>query len=126
MLLKALMVGIGGALGAISRFTVSHWMTHWFGSRLPFGTFTVNMLGSFCMGFLFALVQEKIMIQPHYKLLLMVGFLGSFTTFSSFALDNALLSQEQVPWMLLNIITQNLLGIALVFLGIWSGRFLAG
>lgn len=120
---KFLLVALGGAFGAMARYAVSSGMVRWLGARFPWGTFTVNLLGSFCMGFLFALAREQVLLDEKSKLILMVGFLGSFTTFSSFSLDNyALLQSHSSSTMLLNIVVQNTLGLLLVVLGIITAR----
>lgn len=117
---KLLWVCLGGMCGAASRFLVSEGMKVWVGTRFPWGTFTVNMLGSLCMGFVFALGHRQLVTDQRISLFLAVGFLGSFTTFSSFALDNVHLIQAHThPKWLLNIGIQNALGLALVWCGMW-------
>jgi len=119
-MLNAFLVGIGGFFGAISRYLVSGIMTKWLGSHFPWGTLTVNLLGSLIMGFLFGLVQKHLLVSEQSKLVLMVGFLGSFTTFSSFALDNVkLFSASSYSAGIINISVQNITGILLVVLGVW-------
>ncbi len=114
-------VACGGAFGAMARYATSLLAQRWLGTNFPYGTVIANMLGCFLMGTLFALSTRGIALQQgQAKLLLLVGFLGSFTTFSSFALDNVVLSREQsISMMLFNIGLQNILGVALVGFGIW-------
>lgn len=77
-------VAIAGAVGALSRFAVVSWI----GPRyFPWGTFTVNVLGSFAMGVAFIVIVEKGLVDPSMKPLLMTGGLGAFTTFSAFSLE---------------------------------------
>jgi CrcB protein len=115
-----LWVALGGAMGASSRYGVSLLMSRWLGSSFPWGTFSVNMLGSLVMGAVFALFSAKWMTTPAHTLIA-VGFLGSFTTFSSFALDQMKLLQEghNTAWIF-NLLVQNCLGLFLVWLG-WKG-----
>jgi len=89
-----LSVGIGGFIGAVLRFTLSGWVQKATASTFPFGTLTVNILGSFFIGFLFLYFQH-INLSPIQKALLITGLLGALTTFSTFSLDTVLLMQEE-------------------------------
>ena len=89
-----LSVGIGGFIGAVLRFTLSGWVQKATASTFPFGTLTVNILGSFFIGFLFLYFQH-INLYPTQKALLITGLLGALTTFSTFSLDTVLLMQEE-------------------------------
>ena len=89
-----LSVGIGGFIGAVLRFTLSGWVQKATASDFPFGTLTVNILGSFFIGFLFLYFQH-INLSPIQKALLITGLLGALTTFSTFSLDTVLLMQEE-------------------------------
>lgn len=126
MWMKLVWVGLGAMLGASSRFLITEGVKSWLGNDFPWGTLTVNMLGSLCMGFLFGLAERHILTNEHAKLFLMVGFLGSLTTFSSFALDNVALLKASTGFsasMLLNVGIKNILGILLVLFGIWISKF---
>jgi len=89
-----LSVGIGGFIGAVLRFTLSGWVQKATASTFPFGTLTVNILGSFLIGFLFLYFQH-INLSPTQKALLITGLLGALTTFSTFSLDTVLLMQQE-------------------------------
>ena len=89
-----IVIAIGGAFGAISRYWVSESMEKVNGTGFPLGTFTVNLLGSFLIGVLFIVFAEKLEIAQQWKSLLIVGFLGAMTTFSAFSLDTLLLFQQ--------------------------------
>ena len=80
-------VAIGGALGAMARYGVSTLLFDASTQRFPYATLSVNVLGSFLMGILFVLIVEKGLLPPEMRSILMVGFLGAFTTFSTFSLD---------------------------------------
>ncbi len=90
--LLLLAVGTGGFLGAISRFLLSTGVQKLTGSAFPCGTLTVNVLGSFIIGFLFFYFEQT--IAPNQKALLMTGFLGALTTFSTFSLETVLMLQN--------------------------------
>ena len=88
-------VGIGGFMGAIVRFTLSGWVQKASNSTFPFGTLSVNILGSFLIGFLFLYFQQ-INLSPTQKALFITGLLGALTTFSTFSLDTVLLMQQEL------------------------------
>ncbi|ADY72748.1 CrcB-like protein [Desulfurobacterium thermolithotrophum DSM 11699] len=87
-----LYVGIGGFLGAISRFLISGFVQKFFGISFPVGTLAVNVFGSFLIGFL-AMLFENI-IAPEWKAVFITGFLGALTTFSTFSYETVILIQE--------------------------------
>lgn len=80
-------IALGGACGAMARYWVSSQVYHWAGIGFPWGTLTVNLLGSLLMGFLVELFTDRLMINNELRVALTIGFLGSFTTFSTFAVD---------------------------------------
>lgn len=80
-------IAFGGALGAMARYASSQWVYGFLGRSFPFGTLFVNVAGSFVMGFLAILLIERMTVGPEVRAFLMIGFLGSFTTFSTFSLE---------------------------------------
>lgn len=91
----ALYIAVAGAAGAVCRHWVGLGMLRLFGSRLPYGTFTVNLVGAFIMGFLMTVFALRGQSDSLLRVALTVGFLGSFTTYSSFALETVTLVQNR-------------------------------
>jgi CrcB protein len=120
-----LLVFVGGGVGSVARYLTSTWMASRFGPAFPWGTFTVNLVGSFLIGLLATLADERGAISPQTRLLLVVGLLGGFTTFSSFSLETwRLAEQGDLAPALLNVLGNVALGLAAVVLGIAAGRSL--
>lgn len=94
MMAYSLAVAMGGALGAVARFWVISAVTALTPHRFPWGTLVVNVLGSFMIGALYVMITERLMLNEQWRAVLVVGFLGAFTTFSSFSLDALLLLQD--------------------------------
>ena len=114
-----LSVGIGGFIGAISRFTISGWVQKASASTFPFGTLSVNILGSFIIGFLFLYFQQ-INLSPTQKALFVTGLLGALTTFSTFSLDTVLLMQQELYVKAFsNVLLNVVLSLGATLLGMW-------
>ena len=92
-----LLVAIGGAGGAVSRFLLSAWVHSLWEGRLPMGTLMVNALGSFAIGVIYVLIEQQV-VHPDWRGGLMVGFLGAFTTFSTFSLETIGLFETGHHW----------------------------
>ena len=119
-----LLVGVGGFVGSVARYLLGAWV-HATLPRLafPVGTLAVNALGCFVIGILAALFEAKQLASPGVRLFVMVGLLGGFTTFSSFAAETLALANDTLfAKALLNIAAQVLLGLAAVWLGYLIGR----
>lgn len=98
MIKSILIVGLGGFLGSVMRWSLSVWMMQLTNLSLPWGTLTVNLAGSFLIGILYGLASQNSAISPDWRLFLATGFCGSFTTFSTFSLESMqLIQQEQYP-----------------------------
>jgi CrcB protein len=82
-----LFIALGGATGAVSRYALATWVHGLWEGKMPVGTLMVNMLGSFAIGIIYVLVVERQIIHADWRGVLMVGFLGAFTTFSTFSLE---------------------------------------
>jgi CrcB protein len=87
-------VALGGACGASLRFYISQLVLNWLGKGFPFATLLVNICGSFVMGLLYQLIEYELMDLHVHRTLIGIGFLGAFTTFSTFSLDSLLLLQQ--------------------------------
>ncbi|WJG11172.1 fluoride efflux transporter CrcB [Aliiglaciecola sp. LCG003] len=97
-------IAMGGAAGACLRFFLSQLMLQWFGKGFPFGTLLVNVVGSFCLGLVYSLIEQGQIEIVLWRTTVGIGFLGALTTFSTFSVDTLLLLQQGL-WLkgLLNI-----------------------
>ncbi len=89
-----LLIALGGAAGACLRFFLSQLMLQWFGKGFPFGTLLVNVVGSFFLGFLYALLEQGQVEAALWRTTIGIGFLGALTTFSTFSVDTLMLFQQ--------------------------------
>ncbi|MGL5927216.1 fluoride efflux transporter CrcB, partial [Chroococcidiopsis sp.] len=112
-------ISFGAIAGALSRYYLTLWFVQRFGTSFPYGTFFINLTGCFAMGFFATLALERaIAISPEVRLLVAVGFLGSYTTFSTYGLDTvALARNHQIATASLYWLGSALLGIVCVQLG---------
>ncbi|GGA75166.1 putative fluoride ion transporter CrcB [Neiella marina] len=111
-------VAAGGAIGACLRFLISDFCVQLFGKGFPYGTLTVNIIGSFCMGAMFIALQQAQISDSPWRALISVGMLGALTTFSTFSMDNlALLHQGAILKLVANIILNVILCFAAVAVG---------
>ena len=114
-----LLIGLGGFLGSISRFAVGQYVQRLLHTTLPYGTLTVNIVGSFIIGLLYGLSEYHNWLSPSVRMFLAVGFCGGFTTFSSFAYENiGLLREEQYLYFFLYIVASVVLGLLAAWLGL--------
>ncbi len=121
-LTKILAIGIGGALGAIARYLINISPLANLFEKFPFPTFFINITGSFLIGFLLILFTDKFAINDNLRLAIIVGFLGAFTTFSTFELEIwELIKENQFPTAFLYLF----LSVVVGFIGILSGVWLA-
>jgi CrcB protein len=121
--MRWLLILAGGAVGSVGRYLVTVSMADRLGAALPWGTLTVNLVGSFLIGLIATLADEVGSIGPQARLFLIVGVLGGFTTFSSFSLESfRLVEQHELPRALMSVVGSVALGFAAALLGIAAGR----
>lgn len=122
-LTKILAVGIGGALGAVARYLINISPLANLFEKFPFPTFFINITGSFLIGFLLILFTDKFQINENLRLAIMVGFLGAFTTFSTFELEIwGLIKENQFFTAFLYLFLSILVGFIGVVAGVWLAR----
>ena len=92
--MKLIYIGFGGFIGAICRYLVARFSMVIFGNSIPFGTLIVNLLGSFILGYFYTFSMEKIFISDYLRFAISVGFLGAFTTFSTFSVETLHLFED--------------------------------
>ena len=118
MLSNYLLIGFGGFLGAIARYTVALWVGQRWGRTFPLGTFVVNISGSFLISLLMSLFTERFMVSPQVRLFLVVGFIGAYTTFSTFEYETGnLLKDGEWSIALANVILSVIAGFVALKLG---------
>ena len=119
-----LLVGFGGFLGATSRWLLAQSIDRWLmESRFPFGIFVVNMLGCLVIGYVMGLAHARDAVPDHSRLLFIVGFLGSFTTYSTFSWNSfELIRNGQPGYAIANLTATLIIGM----LAVWLGYAIAG
>jgi len=123
--LQILAIAGGGALGSLARFWVSTGIYQLFGRSFPWGTLVVNVSGSFVMGFLFVLFLERLAAAPEWRAAVLVGFLGAYTTFSTFSIETLSLMEEGfLLKALLNVAASVLVCLLACWVGVILGRSL--
>lgn len=119
---KILVVAAGGSLGAVARYLISLWAAERYGTTFPSGTLIANVIGCFIIGAFMTITTERFIVNPYWRLLVTVGFVGGLTTFSSFSFETfKLLEDAQINLALYNV----LLNLGLGFLATWIGMGLA-
>ena len=120
---RILLLGFAGALGALARYGLALLVQRLNVTGFPWGTFVINMLGCLAFGFIWALAEERLFISGETRLILLTGFMGAFTTFSTFMFESSqLMRDSEWAFVVGNVVGQNLLGLLLMFLGLTLGR----
>ncbi len=123
--MQYLLIGLGGFLGANARFLVASWAARLLGANFPYGTFLANMSGSLLLGVTIAVLHDRALLASPQRQFFVVGFLGAYTTFSTFTYESMQLFQNgSVLLGLVNIVGSVVLGLLAVVCGLWLGRLL--
>ena len=118
--MNALAVALGGAFGALTRWALGRYITSRLDTPYPVGTLLVNLLGCFAFGLAFGMLTKRFEVRDEVSLFLLTGFMGSFTTFSTYAHETLHLWRTDSFWAgSVNFILHNVLGILFVFVGLW-------
>lgn len=125
MFVKIIAIAIAGGLGALARYGLGGLVHRVAGADFPWGTITVNVLGCLLFGFVWALAEERGVLRPELRAIILVGFMGAFTTFSTYIFEISTLLRD-AQWMMAaaNFLAQNIAGLAAVLLGIALGRLI--
>ncbi|MFP8965097.1 fluoride efflux transporter CrcB [Pokkaliibacter sp. CJK22405] len=120
-----LFIALGGAVGAISRYSLTLWLAPLFKPGIPWATFIINVIGSFLIGVIYILISEKGILPVSARPLLITGFLGALTTYSSFALESVALFERELPLQaLLYMMSSVFCTVIAAALGIWLMRLI--
>ena len=118
-------VGLGGFLGANARYLLGGYISERWGTTFPLGTFVINVTGSFILGFFLSYVQERPWLEPNVRLTFAVGFVGAYTTFSTFEYETMRLLQDgELLFAALNVFGSLLSGTIAVFAGFVLGELI--
>ena len=123
MLIKLLYLMIGGITGTFARYFLSGFIYKFTGTDFPYGTLVINLIGCFLIGIFATLSDEKLILGPDMRVMLMAGFCGAFTTFSSFILETGNLVKD-AEWLRAfgNVFLSVIIGFILFRLGVWIGK----
>ena len=124
-MMKILLIALAGAAGTLARYWFSGLVQRASGAAFPWGTFAVNMGGCLLFGLVWSMAEERFLIGPQARSVVLVGFMGAFTTYSTYTFETAQLLRDS-EWALAlgNIALQNPSGVAFLFLGLILGRLL--
>jgi len=112
----------GAGLGGLARYVAGTWIMAKYGGRFPLGTFIINVTGSFLIGVLMMLFTERLQPHPNWRLFLVVGVLGGYTTFSSFEYETLQAVRDGTSWLAALYV---LASVGVGYLGVWLGALLA-
>ncbi len=120
---RLLLIAAAGAVGTLARYGLSGVAQRVSPANLPWGTFAVNALGCLLFGFVWSLAEERMLISGATRMIVLVGFMGAFTTFSTFAFETAQLLDDS-QWLLAgaNLLLHNVTGVVLVLVGLAIGK----
>jgi fluoride exporter len=114
-----LVIALGGALGALSRYALGTAVQRASGGAFPLGTFIVNIVGCLLYGAIYGWLQKKLDLSPQVQLALLTGFMGAFTTFSTYAHETVKLLQDgRIGLAVINVVGQTVIGLLFIFAGL--------
>lgn len=124
-MLKLALLALAGAIGALARYGLSGIAQQACGEKFAWGTLAVNAVGCFLFGLVWTLAEDRLIISGQTRVILLTGFMGAFTTFSTFAFETSEYIRDS-QWMLAtaNLAGQNVLGLICVLLGLAAGRWI--
>lgn len=123
---KFFIVGIGGFAGSVLRFWLAAYIGQRMGTRFPYGTFLINVTGSFLIGFVITMLTEKTHLSANWHYLIPIGFIGGYTTFSTFEYETLRAIQDgQFTIGTLNVVLSVVVGFVMVWTGVLVGRAVA-
>lgn len=123
--MRLIWIGLASFFGGISRYLVGGWVDRFSQGPFPWGTFAVNASGSFLLGFIFTALTERFSTDPDLRVALTVGFIGAYTTFSTFAFETLKLGQDgAILLSILNAIGSIAVGLVCVLVGVVAARAL--
>ena len=126
-MLRVILIGLAGLAGTLCRYWLSGVLARRYGETFPTGTLAVNVAGCFLIGFLFYMFQERYVVGQTTRTVVLVGFLGGFTTFSSYGLQTfTLLRDGEFAYAAANVFASNLLGLLMVWGGYALAKLLGG
>src|ERR1041385_7717254 len=122
---KTILIALAGLIGTVLRYWLSGVLARQYGETFPWGTMAVNLIGCVGAGAVFFLTEERFVLNPTLRTVILIGLLGGFTTFSSYSLQTfALLRDGEFGMAILNVITSNILGLFMVWIGYGLSRVL--
>jgi len=122
---RYLLVATFGALGAVSRYAIDGWVSNAARGQFPWGTLVINVAGSFVLGIVVELTTSRLLPHPNWRVALGIGFLGAFTTFSTFTYETVRLAEDSAYALaLLNVAAMTTLGLVAAVAGLLLGRAL--
>ena len=123
--IKLLLIGFAGAGGALARYALSGLVQNWSGGTFPWGTFVVNIAGCFAFGLIWAVTEKRLAVAAESRVYILTGFMGAFTTFSTFAFETgALLRDAEYMLAAGNLAAHNVLGLTALFIGLALGSLI--